>query len=155
MNAALWTKLKAAGAVRSVAEECRRFHFWLPVSWQPLHAMLMRAMDTYRGLESAEERGRFEMEVQAAFEQYLRLHRQILYRDLLHGFVLEVGSLMRRNREFRLQALRGERVQGDLEEEMVRDLRLWLRARGPHCREVTAWLERLLQAWWRARRLGS
>ncbi len=152
MNAALWTKLKAAGPVRSVPEELERFRFWLPVSWQPLNTLIISAVAEFQTLASANKRWDFEDDVLNRTRQYLGLHGNIFCVDLLRDFVEEVKSCIERSKQLRLRALNGERVEHDAEEEMVRGLRQWLRMRKkPECRALLAWLERMLEAWWQAR----
>jgi len=155
MNTALWTKLKVAGPVRSVPEELERFQFWLPVSWQPLNGLIVRAVSEFQKLDSTEKRWNLEDHVLNRVRQYLDLRGYIFCSDLLRGFVNEIKRCVDQNKQLRLRALNGERVEHDAEEDMVRGLRHWLRKskEGPEHKDIVSLLERLVDAWWTARRI--
>jgi len=153
MNAALWTKLKVAGPVRSAPEELERFQFWLPVTWQPLNGLIVRAVSEFQSLGSTEKRWDFEDHALNQVRQYLDLHGYIFCSDLLRNFVDEIKRYVDQNKQLRLRALNGERLELDSEEDMVRGLRHWLHRRKEGPKEIVALLDRLVEAWWKARRI--
>jgi len=153
MNAALWTKLKVAGPVRSAPEELERFQFWLPVTWQPLNGLIVRAVSEFQTLGSTAKRWDFEDHVLNRVRQYLGLRGYIFCSDLLREFVDEIKRCVDQNKQMRLRALNGERLELDSEEDMVRRLRHWLHMRKEGPKEIVALLERLVDAWWKARRI--
>jgi len=154
MSIALRTKIEIAGPPRRVSDELQHFHFWLPVSWQPLNAMLAGYIAEFESLPSARRRWRHESETVQKLKHYIVGHKQLEHRDLLIGFVDQIDEGVEMSRQLRLQALQKDLSQPDMEEAFVRSLRQWLQQqRWGDRKVVVAWLERLLDAWWQSRRL--
>jgi hypothetical protein len=155
MNIALWTKIKIAGPPQRVTDELQHFHFWLPVTWQPLNAMLAGYISEFESLPTAQKRWQHESETLQKVKRYIASHKHLAYRDLLMGFVDQISEAVEMSKQLRLQALNEDLSQTDFEEDFVRSLRLWLQQqRRSDRKEVIAWIERLLNAWWHTRRLG-
>jgi hypothetical protein len=117
--------------------------------------MLAGYISEFESLPSTQRRWRHESEVVQKIKRYIASHKHLAYRDLLMGFVDQISEGVEMSKQLRQKALNEDLSETDMEEDFVRSLRLWFQQqRRADRKELIAWMERLLDAWWHTRRLG-
>jgi len=154
VNSALLAKVKAAGALKSVPDELRRFHHWLPVPLQPAHRRLIDWMERFDREETAERRLDLEKRAIEDIRRCLSLQRAAPSTRVMGGFLAEIERMYYASLDARQAALKNASVAAaaDLEERLLEGLALWLRKQtlsGDTAGDTAmiAWSERLLRAW--------
>lgn len=145
MKAALWTKLKAAGAVRGFDDELDHFKRWLPPAFNPLLKNVDCWRARYRQADTVPERIKIE---KMALQQFLQLKLNIPEQAFFSAFIRRIESTYTISLDARNSALKGELIDPMLEEKLLDELIIWLQSckHGPS-REYSTWLLRLVIAW--------
>jgi len=145
MKAALWTKLKAAGAVREFDDELEHFKRWLPRPLDPFLKNFDSWLARYKQAGTVSERIKIE---KMALQQFLQLKLNIPEQAFFSEFIGRIETIYTISLDARNTALKGELIDPMLEEKLLDELIIWLQSckHGPN-REYSTWLLRLVIAW--------
>jgi len=145
MKAALWTKLKVAGSLRSLDDEMNYFTLWLPPAIHPLLKKINQWRGLYREARSVSERIEIE---QLAIQDLSNYPLNIPDHALVREFLQRIDTLLTMSLKTRQAALEGEAIDESLEEQLINELLNWLAShRHSAQKESAAWLSRMILAW--------